>query len=225
MKQIAGLLFSSHFAIFAILSTPTPTAATGLSHGRSSGLKIDPAQGVFLVANKEMPDPRFYQSVILITHYGADGSVGIIINHPTDVSLARALPDIDELQSLDELLYYGGPVSSNMFVMLFRSKEKPAADETDKVFGDVFISVNIKKLAHLFKTPGTDARGYAGYSGWAPGQLDYEIARGDWKIFKARVDEIFRKDISHLWRDLSFEPKPEQWIFSPTGKNPQYTHR
>jgi len=225
MKQIAGFLLLAHLAVFSIFVTSTPATATGLSHEGNSGLKTDPAPGLFLVAKKDMPDPRFYQSVILITHYGQDGSGGIIINHPTGVSLAYALPGIDELKGLDELLYYGGPVSPNLFVMLFRSKQKPVTVDAENVFEDVFISVNIKELAYLFKDPESNARGYAGYSGWAPGQLEYEIAKGDWQVFKAEADEIFRKDISRLWRELTLEPGPGQWIFAPLGKNSRYTHR
>jgi putative transcriptional regulator len=49
---------------------------------------------------------------------------------------------------------------------------------------------------------GKNFRVYAGYAGWMPGQLDLEVARGDWHILQADADTIFEKELSDIWPEL-----------------------
>jgi putative transcriptional regulator len=44
------------------------------------------------------------------------------------------------------------------------------------------------------------ARAFAGYAGWGPGQLDAELAREDWFVAPAGIDDIFDPDAGELWR-------------------------
>ena len=46
------------------------------------------------------------------------------------------------------------------------------------------------------------ARTYAGYTGWAPGQLQNEIARGDWIVVKTNPAIVFEENPTGLWNRL-----------------------
>jgi putative AlgH/UPF0301 family transcriptional regulator len=47
-----------------------------------------------------------------------------------------------------------------------------------------------------------DLRVYAGYAGWGPGQLEAEIARGDWIVVREPPDPIFDAAPDTLWKKL-----------------------
>ena len=60
-----------------------------------------PQKGAFLVAKRNMPDSRFRQTVILLLEHGNKGTLGLIINRPTDIPLSRALPELDSITDED----------------------------------------------------------------------------------------------------------------------------
>jgi putative transcriptional regulator len=44
---------------------------------------------------------------------------------------------------------------------------------------------------------------YAGYAGWAPGQLRFELAHGGWRMIQARPENIFTDQPEALWQRLT----------------------
>ena len=50
--------------------------------------------------------------------------------------------------------------------------------------------------------PLLDARSFAGHSGWGPGQLDYELERGDWILEPATLQDAFCPEPEHLWSEV-----------------------
>jgi putative transcriptional regulator len=70
--------------------------------------------------------------------------------------------------------------------------------------GDVYMSLHGPTLDGLFRGPDVprDLRVYAGYAGWAPGQLEAEIGREDWYVLEPDAEAIFRADPATLWRTL-----------------------
>jgi putative transcriptional regulator len=199
-------------AVLAALLGSIPAEAVGWGAAAGPG---EPGPklgaGVLLVATRRLADPRFSQSVILLTRYGPQGATGVIINRPTEHRLSDLLPDIEALQGRSDLLFFGGPVSLNAVAILLQSAEKVKLGHTTKVFGDVYFSWNREAFAYIIGREKEEEaiRAYAGYAGWAPGQLEGEIARGDWSIAGADAFTIFRKDSSSVWRDLSPEPERE----------------
>ncbi|MGK7346649.1 MAG: YqgE/AlgH family protein [Candidatus Nitrospinota bacterium M3_3B_026] len=170
-----------------------------------SGLK----KGVFLVAERKLKDPNFEKTVVLLTHYGPTGTVGVIINRPTETSLSEALPEIKEFENSRERLFFGGPVLRKGMVLLIRSAEDVA--ESYHVFGNVYFSGSVKALTKALSDEDSSARVYAGYTGWAPGQLEFEINRGDWRVIDADEMSIFERDPATLWDSL-MRPEDQLWI-------------
>jgi len=166
--------------------------------------------GVFLVATHRIIDPRFSRSVILLTRYGPQGAMGVIVNRPTEHRLSDLLPEIESLEGRGDRLFFGGPVSVNAIVLLLESVKEVELEHTERVFDDVYLSGNPEAFALIVgrKKQNPAIRGYAGYAGWAPGQLEAEIARKDWWIVRADASTIFRKEPSTLWKELSPEPEP-----------------
>jgi putative transcriptional regulator len=161
-----------------------------------------PAKGKFLVASPKLAEPRFRETVVLLIEYSAQGAAGLIINRPTKVPLAEVLPSVPGLKDRADIVYYGGPVEGHRMLMLIRSREKP--EESDRVFGNVYVSASTGTLERMLGSHKTEKqlRIYAGYAGWMPRQLDWEVSRGDWLIVSADAGSIFEKKSSEIWREL-----------------------
>ncbi len=161
-----------------------------------------PAKGKFLVASNRILDPHFHESVVLLIGYSSDGAAGIIINRPTEALLAEVLSSVKGLKGRRDVVYYGGPVENQRLTMLLRAGAMPA--ESGKVFEDVYASTSRNVLESMLSARKTSKqfRVYSGYAGWRPGQLDRELARGDWLVVKADANTIFEKKTSEIWPEL-----------------------
>ncbi|MBI3812006.1 MAG: YqgE/AlgH family protein [Nitrospirae bacterium] len=156
-------------------------------------------QGVFLFASPRLYDPNFLQTVVLLVTYGKGGASGLIINRPTEIPLPKALPDIEGIEKMSQPVYFGGPVDLNLMLALLRADASlPGAQH---VLADIYFTADRKILTDALRdrNPGRTVRVYAGYSGWGPGQLDREFARGDWITVDADPESVFSEDPSKLW--------------------------
>ena len=160
------------------------------------------AKGKFLVAGRRLTDPNFRETVVLLIEYGLEGAMGLVINRPSNVTLATVFPDIKELKQRKDIVYVGGPVAVNQMLLLIGSTETP--EQATRVTEDVYISSSWKVLERLMKKTGKDERFrlFAGYAGWAPDQLDFERSRGDWHVLKAEAEMVFSQNPAELWPEL-----------------------
>ena len=168
------------------LTAPSP-------QGNPAGL----ARGKFLVAGRHLDDPNFSESVVLLLGYGPQGALGVIINRPTTVSLAEVLPDAVRAKPESGLVYMGGPVARTVMLVLLRSTHQ--SDDIEQVFEDVYFSGSPMVLQKKIDEQGGIFRMYSGHAGWGPGQLDNEVARGDWHIVTADKETIFNTPSEKIW--------------------------
>src|SRR5262245_15157941 len=91
--------------------------------------KAQLAPGTFLVASRNLIDPNFSQTVILLIQYNDDGALGVVINRPTDVAIAKLLPEFKNRTKQKDLVYLGGPVDPRQMVLLARAKHQPKGSE------------------------------------------------------------------------------------------------
>lgn len=159
-------------------------------------------KGVFLVASPNLTDPNFRQTVVLICEFGPEGTLGLIVNRPTNIPLSEALPQITALKGTSHVLFAGGPVQSNGILMLFRVRQEPAGAR--RLFEEVYLGGTVQTLERVLTHPEPTEtfRAYAGYAGWAPGQLEFEMALGSWATVQADAGSIFEKESVNLWPDL-----------------------
>ncbi len=169
------------------------------------------SKGKFLVASRQLKDPNFSETVVLLLEYDQLGAMGVVINRPTEVRLSAVLPDMEGLRDLKDTLYLGGPVGKNQMLLLIRSGSQP--EDSRRVFDDLYVSSSRLLLERLLENsdPGKTFRLYAGYAGWSPGQLDREVVRGGWHVLRADVASVFEKAPAEVWPEL-IHRSSAQWV-------------
>jgi putative transcriptional regulator len=158
-----------------------------------------PLTTIFLVARAELPDTNFRDSVVLVMNNLGPAPAGVIINRPTRVAVSHLFPDLDALAKVGDKVYFGGPVAIESLSFLFRADAAP--EHAVQVLDGVYVSTNRALLLKLLgrNKPMDGLRIFVGHSGWAPGQLEAEVARGDWTLEPARTDTIFNHRSEHSW--------------------------
>ena len=158
-----------------------------------------PTSAILIVAREELRDPNFKDSVVLVMNNVGDAPAGVIVNKPTRLTVSSLFPEIERLAPLHDKLYFGGPVEIASVSFLFRADAPP--EHATPVLDGVYFSTNAELLRKLLARdkPMEGLRIFVGYSGWGPGQLQNEIARGDWKLAPAKPDAIFDAKPEHPW--------------------------
>ena len=210
-SNVAGVKKLPHcvlrFALLGIVAALSlPAAADGPNQ-----LKGATDQGIFLVATDQLAHSSFKETVILITHHSEKGATGLAINRPSEYRLNEIFPEEKELRQHRDEVYLGGPVHTTSVFVLMRTK-RPHANMY-KIAKDLYFSAGINALTHGLEnlTGDEHARAYVGYTGWAPGQLEHEIHRGDWIIVHADPNIVFDQDHRSIWRKLR-KSWSGQWI-------------
>ena len=162
----------------------------------------DLGAGKLLVASRQLGDPNFAKTVILLVHYDNEGVVGLMLNRRTDLPISRVLAQIKTAKDISDPVYMGGPVETPAVFALLRSKDK--LEEAEHVFGGVYW---ISKKTTLEKTISSrpDAgvfHVYLGYAGWTADQLRTEVRLGGWFIFQADNQTVFSANPNSLWREM-----------------------
>ena len=163
----------------------------------------DLAAGKLLVASRDLGDPNFAKTVILLVRYDDEkGALGLVINKRTDVPVSKLFEDLKEASARHDPVYIGGPVELDTVMALLKTASKPEGAE--HVFGDVYLISN-KDL--LTRTLASSAEAkvfhtYIGYAGWGPNQLEHEVDLGAWHIMQADVATVFHEDPDSVWPRL-----------------------
>lgn len=159
---------------------------------------MESLRGHLLVASPALLDPNFRRTVVLVTEHTDDGAAGLVLNRPSLVEVAAAVPQLEELVDDDEQVWVGGPVQPETVLVLgefvdpddaevplFESLGFPSLDEPEEI------------------VPATTRRRvFAGYAGWGAGQLEEEVANEDWILEPALADDAFTEEPDELWREI-----------------------
>ena len=158
------------------------------------------SDAVLLVASPTLQDPNFSQSVVLVLFPAEGGPTGVILNRPTPLAWSEVFPDEPGLRQRTDPIYLGGPVRIQALWYLFRRSEARA--NALPVVDDLYLSADGELLDELIAAQRRVERFFVGYSGWAPTQLDFEIAQGAWYVLPADLDSILNLDPHTMWRQL-----------------------
>lgn len=154
-------------------------------------------RGHLLVAGPTLLDPNFRRSVVLVGEHGQDGAMGVVLDRPSLATVAEAVPPLAPLAGGHELVHVGGPVEPQAVVVLARFAEPQRA--AGLVVGDVgFLPAELDDADVLGEL--LAVRVFAGYAGWAPGQLETELEEDSWIVVEARADDVFTPAPEALWR-------------------------
>jgi putative transcriptional regulator len=137
----------------------------------------------------------------------APAPVGIIINRPMPIPVSRLFPDLKRLAQVRDKVYFGGPVEFGSVWFLFRATAPP--EHAIQTCDGVYLSADRELLLRLLgrDKPMDGLRIFVGHAGWAPGQLEAEIANGDWTLKRAVPEAIFSGKSEHPWPRTQ-APKP-----------------
>jgi len=164
---------------------------------RSGALK-NLRPGTLLVAERDLPDPNFTDTVVVLAQFDdKEGAMGLIVNRQTSVPLSRVMPD---LKSRGETtVFLGGPVSADSVLVLARSAHPIAGSQ--HVAADLYLVTSRESLeAQLQSSGGRErVRVYLGYCGWAPGQLERETVAGGWHVLPPDPGVVFDADPDSVW--------------------------
>lgn len=162
----------------------------------------DAAAGKLLVARRDLPDPNFARTVVVLLEYSRKGAMGLVLNRPTDLPVSRVFRDMDAAKARTDIVFSGGPVERGVVHALQRSRTK--IEEARQVVEDVYMVSVAKQIEKSFRdgVPASDLRFYAGYAGWGPDQLDREIDLGAWLLMDADAATIFHPNPEQLWPRL-----------------------
>jgi putative transcriptional regulator len=153
-----------------------------------------------LVASKQMPDPRFRKTVLLVTRHGHTGPIGIIVNRPQDIKLDKIFPDYPAAKEFS--LFFGGPAYSRQISYLVRGGEAVKGALT--ISSSIYLAYDMPTLGELLdgKRPYKDLRVMHGLASWAPWQLEYEIKLGSWYAMPLDEAVIFDHPPAEMWQEL-----------------------
>lgn len=155
-----------------------------------------------------MPDPRFRNSVLMITHANETGAFALCVNRPLNFTLNEILQDSNiRVENMPAFpVYWGGPVSSRSLWMIHSSEWR--CDSTVDV-NEHWAMTSSEEMFHCM-ADGDCPRQFRiimGYCGWSPGQLEAELSgQGPWKpqhswlvAHNLGPDWLFDQDPEDLW--------------------------
>jgi len=178
----------------------------------------------FLMAVKGLRDPNFYKAVVLMVEDGENGSMGLILNQPSDSLVQEALAEHFDLPGIDDLIYTGGPVEPSALFILHNAgdvdiEEQPLlpglyVGSTATAFQEV-----VQRIADGDKD--IKFRVFRGCAGWAAYQLQGELARGDWLTVPATAEHVLHDNPYDLWERLVDIAGRQSGVIPVTDGNPE----
>lgn len=161
---------------------------------------LTPDQGLLLISEPFLADAYFKRSVVLLSEHDTEGTMGFILNKPTDLGINDA---IDGFPRFDAPLYFGGPVNTD--TLYYMHTKGDLLEGSREIINGVYWGGNFDQLKVLIETgqiTPEDIRFYAGYSGWDNGQLDVELKEHAWMVSNGTLNFSFYKNPSDLWKNV-----------------------
>jgi putative transcriptional regulator len=160
---------------------------------------MDSARGQLLIAGPALLDPNFWRTVVLVVEHNEEGALGLVLNRPSETSVAEAVPQIEELVDGSERLFIGGPVQPSSVIVLAQFEDP--SDAALIAFDDVGV-LGTSASPEQAGAGVRSGRAFLGHAGWGPGQLDGEVERGDWILEAARLQDAFSAEPQALWSEV-----------------------
>ena len=188
-SALIGLLVAILPAL-ALATTPAP-------------LKQKPSQTYFLVAQPDLPDHMFRDSVVLmLPPTGSELVVGLIVNKPTKLKLTELFPSNSTLKNRSDTAFFGGPVDISEPLALVRTPHAP--DGAVPLFKDIYLNLKPDSIASMLKDSQelSSMRLYLGRAQWTDDQLHSEFLENSWYNVPSDPQYVFSSDPDTVWRTL-----------------------
>lgn len=167
--------------------------------------------GTLLLASTDLLEPTFRRSVIYIVEHNADGTLGVVLNRPSETAVYNVLPQWAKLAAKPKSMFIGGPVKRDSALCLATLRVGVDASSVPglrHVQGRI-VMVDLDADPDVIEAAVEGVRIYAGYSGWSLGQLEGEIERDDWIVLSGLPSDVLVEPRVDLWaRVLRRQPLP-----------------
>jgi putative transcriptional regulator len=173
---------------------------------------MHPAPGNLLIASAALADPNFARCVVLVLDSGDAGTLGVILNQPSQTPVGAVLDRWQDMVAPPGVFFRGGPVELDAALGVGALRLEAGADDRPLGWQELSGSLGLVDLdgspddllGHL-----RGLRVYAGYAGWGAGQLDAEIAEGSWHVVPSLPSDLFSDHPDRLWAEiLRRQPSP-----------------
>jgi putative transcriptional regulator len=167
--------------------------------------------GTLLLANTDLLEPTFRRTVIYIVEHNEGGTLGVILNRPSETAVYNVLPHWAKLAAKPKTMFIGGPVKRDaaLCLGLVRVGVDPSALPGIRHVQGRVVMVDLDADPDALAPALEGVRIFAGYSGWTIGQLEGEIERDDWIVLSALPSDVLVEPRVDLWgRALRRQPWP-----------------
>ncbi len=168
--------------------------------GRMSALEMA-RPGWLLVATPSLGDPNFRRTVVYLLTHGEQGTIGVVLNRPSETAVHNVLPAWAEHSSRPRAVFVGGPVQTTAALCL--GVLRPGVDPGPRTFvrpvaGSVVL-VDLDGEPRSITPELVGLRIYAGHAGWDAQQLADEVGEGAWFVLPGLPDDVLAGPLTDLW--------------------------
>tara|TARA_B100001123_G_scaffold278767_1_gene310498 strand:- start:276 stop:824 length:549 start_codon:yes stop_codon:yes gene_type:complete len=155
-------------------------------------------QNHFLLSVPQVKNDYFSSSLILVCEHSEEGSVGFVINKPSNILLNELLTQANlpiNRNLLEKRILSGGPVATNQCFIIH--SDDFLCKSSKKITGSIYLTNGWEALEAISSGKGPKKFEITlGYAGWGSRQIEDEITRNVWLTVQAKSDIIFGADYS-----------------------------
>jgi putative transcriptional regulator len=157
--------------------------------------------GSLLLANTDLLEPTFRRSVIYVVEHNDGGTLGVVLNRPSETAVYNVLPQWATLAAKPKTMFIGGPVKRDSALCLGQLRAGVEAHDLPGLrhVSGRMVMVDLDADPESIAPHVEAVRIYAGYSGWTIGQLEGEIERDDWMVLSALPADVLYDRRTDLW--------------------------
>jgi putative transcriptional regulator len=182
-------------------------------------------RGYLLISETELRDPNFFRTVVYLLTHDANGAMGLVINRPSESRFANLAENMENSPFADYQVFIGGPVDQNYLFAMHSGfpgniKSDGAIEASPGIVFEPDFSVLTANYLSLDQNDDFELRFFAGYAGWAAGQLENELQRKDWVVLPASQELVFAEDSGRAWEQALSRKGGLYWLAAETGYKP-----
>src|SRR3990170_1871044 len=157
----------------------------------------DLGKPLLLVAKPELQGPYNHTTLLVVPM--DERHIGFILNRATEVTLGALFPEHAPSAKVADPVYFGGPERVNViFAIVARDPGAPSV----RLFGDLYVTAQADVVDRIIEQTPNDARYFAGFVGWRPGELAAELEAGWWYAADPDAALVFSDDSATMWEAL-----------------------
>lgn len=157
--------------------------------------------GSLLLAGTNLHEKTFRRTVVYMIEHNESGSLGVVLNRPSDTAVHNVLPQWSGLAGKPKALFIGGPVKQDAALCLgvLKAGAEVGGNEGMRLVWDRVVMIDLDAEPESMEDLLVGVRVFVGYSGWTAGQLDGELERDDWMVLPGLSADVLNPSRADLW--------------------------